>query len=77
MVVWFSINATETAFRMPARVRRVLFPLSQPCRFVPRRVFFALLGASVFEGELRDGGFVQITFPECNEFLILIVGRLS
>ena len=37
----------------------------------------ALPGASVFEGELRDGGFVQITFPECNEFLILIVGRLS
>ncbi len=36
-----------------------------------------LLRASVFEGELRDGGFVQLAFAECDQSLVLIIGRLS
>ncbi len=36
-----------------------------------------LLRASVFEGELRDGGFVQLAFAECDQSLVLIIGRSS
>ena len=36
-----------------------------------------LLRASVFEGEFRDGGLVQIAFAECDQSQVLIVGRLS
>jgi hypothetical protein len=36
-----------------------------------------LLRASVFEGEFRDGGFVQLAFAECDQSLVLIIGRLS
>ena len=35
------------------------------------------LRASVFEGKFRDGGFVQLTFAECDQSLVLIIGRLS
>jgi hypothetical protein len=87
VAVWFSINVTETVF-LSSFACVVCSPLSQPCRVIPphdeggRITYFlkallVLLGASAFEGEFRDGGFVQITFPECNKFLILIVGRLS
>lgn len=36
-----------------------------------------LVRASVFEGEFRDGGFVQLSFAEGNQLLVLIVGRLG
>ena len=36
-----------------------------------------LLRVSVFEGEFRDGGFVQFAFAECDQSLVLIIGRLS
>ena len=36
-----------------------------------------LVGASVFEGEFRDGGLVQLAFAECDQSQVLIVGRLS
>ena len=39
--------------------------------------FLALVGAPVFEGEFRDGGLVQFAFAECDQSLVLIVGRLS
>jgi hypothetical protein len=39
--------------------------------------FLALVGAPVFEGEFRDGGLVQPAFAECDQSLVLIVGRLS
>jgi hypothetical protein len=41
--------------------------------------FFSILlvRASVFEGELRDGGLVQFAFAEGDQSLVLIVGRSS
>ena len=41
--------------------------------------FFSILlvRASVFEGEFRDGGFVQLAFAERDQSLVLIVGCLS
>ena len=37
----------------------------------------ALVSASVFEGEFRDSGLVQLAFAECGQSQVLIVGRLS
>ena len=43
-----------------------------------RPVYFArLVRASVFEGEFRDGGLIQLAFAECDQSQVLIVGRLS
>ena len=41
--------------------------------------FFSILlvRASVFEGELRDGGLVQFAFAESDQSQVLIVSRLS
>jgi hypothetical protein len=39
--------------------------------------FLTLLGSPVFEGELRDGGLVQLAFTDGDQLLVLIVGRLS
>ena len=36
-----------------------------------------LLRVPVFEGEFRDGGFIQLAFAQRDQSLILIVGRLS
>ena len=36
-----------------------------------------LVGASIFKGEFRDGGLVQLAFAKCDQSEVLIVGRLS
>ncbi len=72
------------------RLWPTLFFLPQPCVLVSFAhrwssshyiVFLELLlllaGASVFEGELRDGGLVQFAFAEIDQSQVLIVGCLS
>ena len=64
VVVWFKINTTETVPNAGLSAR-ALFPVFQPCRFVYRATrgfitcflerLLTLLGASVFEGEFRNG----------------------
>src|SRR3977135_717830 len=48
-----------------------------PHHVVFLELLLLLAGASVFEGEFRDSGLVQLAFAECNELQILIEGRLS
>ena len=48
-----------------------------PHQVVLLELLLLLAGASVFEGQLRDGGFVQLAFAERDQSLVLIVGGLS
>jgi len=66
-----------TVYLVPSRA--FWFPLRTDG--LPHVVFLELLlllaGASVFEGEFRDSGLVQLAFAECNQLQILIIGCLS
>ena len=59
--------------------RAFWFPLSTdgPHHVVFLELLLLLAGASVFEGEFRDSGLVQLAFAESNQLQILIIGCLS